>query len=61
MVYCVGLTGNIASGKSSVAHIFAHFGADVINADDIARELTTQNQPALKKIIDLFWDAGFTR
>jgi dephospho-CoA kinase len=54
MVYAVGLTGNIASGKTTAAKIFSEFGIEVINADDVSRELTAKNTPAYKKIIEHF-------
>ena len=54
MVYCVGLIGNLASGKSTVARYFAALGVDVINADDIAKELTTPFQPAFDSIVAHF-------
>src|SRR3989338_679226 len=54
MGFIVGLTGNIASGKSTVAHAFVKRGIMVINADLIARRLTAANTPALKKIIAHF-------
>lgn len=55
-MYCVGLTGPIASGKSTVAALFADLGVDLINADVIAKQLTGKDQPALKKIIAHFGD-----
>ena len=54
MVYCIGLTGTIASGKSTVADFFSTIGIDIISADNIAKSLTTQSQPASNKIIDHF-------
>lgn len=51
MVYCVGLTGGIASGKSTVADLFAHLGVPIINADKISKELTKKNQTAYYEII----------
>lgn len=51
---CVGLTGGIASGKSTVAAQFAALGAHVISADAIARSLTAKDTPTLKKIITHF-------
>lgn len=54
MVYCIGLTGNIASGKSTVAGYFAKLGVDVINADAIAKKLTEREQPAFHDIISHF-------
>ncbi|KTD75127.1 dephospho-CoA kinase [Legionella waltersii] len=54
MVYSVGLTGNIASGKSTVAHLFSKLGVQVINADNIARELTAKNSPIYLQIVSHF-------
>lgn len=53
-MYCIGLTGTIASGKSTVAALFQSQGIDVINADDIAKTLVQHDQPALKEIIKHF-------
>lgn len=53
-MYCVGLTGNIASGKSTVARLFADKGISVISADEIARALTQPGKPALAAIIRHF-------
>lgn len=49
-MYCVGLTGNIASGKSTVSQFFKEKGITIISADETARELTALNQPALYAI-----------
>jgi len=46
----IGLTGGIASGKSTVARLFAALGTVVIDTDVIARELVAPGQPALKEI-----------
>lgn len=48
--YIVGLTGGIASGKSSVAALFAGHGIAVADADRIAREVVEPGQPALAAI-----------
>jgi dephospho-CoA kinase len=53
-VKLVGLTGGIASGKSAVASILRRFGAAVINADDLSREVVQPEQDAWKEIIDAF-------
>lgn len=53
-MYCVGLTGNIASGKSTVAAFFKNKGVMVISADEIAREITAPHEPALTLIKDHF-------
>ena len=52
MVYCVGLTGGLASGKSTVATLFAHLGVAIINADHISKELTMKEQAAYYKIVE---------
>lgn len=53
-MYCVGLTGPIASGKSVVAALFVKLGAELIDADQIAKQLTAKDQPALANIIAHF-------
>ena len=50
----IGLTGGIASGKSLVARFFAEQGAEVIDTDEIARELVLPGTPALEKIVASF-------
>ena len=37
--YVIGLTGNIASGKSAVARILGELGAEVVDADRVAHEV----------------------
>ena len=54
MVYCVGLTGTIASGKSTAAQAFASFGAHVISADNISTALTQPGQAAFQAILKHF-------
>jgi dephospho-CoA kinase len=51
-----GLTGGIATGKSTVAKIFKDAGAELIDADQIAREVVKKGKPAWKKIIAHFGD-----
>ena len=50
----VGLTGGIASGKSTVAKILERLGAAVINADDLSREVVEPGKVAWQEIIDAF-------
>ena len=52
----VGLTGGIASGKSTVAELFAAHGVPVIDTDRIAREVVEPGRPALDKIRQAFGD-----
>jgi dephospho-CoA kinase len=53
----VGLTGSIATGKSTVSRMFAHLGARVIDADLLAREVVLPGQPAYRKIVEQFGPA----
>jgi dephospho-CoA kinase len=50
----IGLTGGIASGKSTVSRMFADLGARVIDADKIAREVVEPGKPALADIVKTF-------
>ncbi|GFN22456.1 MAG: dephospho-CoA kinase [Thermoanaerobacteraceae bacterium] len=50
----IGLTGGIASGKSTVAGILASLGARVIDADKIAREVVEPGKPAWEEIKSVF-------
>ena len=50
----VGLTGGIASGKSTVAKILQSLGAAIVNADDLAREVVEPGQEAWKEIVASF-------
>ncbi len=50
----VGLTGGIATGKSTLAKIFGKLGAWVIDADAIAHELQRPHTPTWKEIVDVF-------
>jgi dephospho-CoA kinase len=50
----VALTGGIASGKSTVADLFAALGVPVIDTDVIARQVVEPGQPALAKIAATF-------
>lgn len=53
----VGLTGGIASGKSTVSTLFREFGASVIDADDLARQVVEPGQPAFVEIVARFGEA----
>jgi dephospho-CoA kinase len=52
----VALTGGIASGKSTVADMFADLGVAIIDTDIIAREVVAPGQPALQEISERFGD-----
>jgi dephospho-CoA kinase len=53
----IGLTGGIASGKSTVAGMFAQLGALIIDTDVIAREVVAPGQPALDEIAATFGES----
>jgi len=53
-VKLVGLTGGIASGKSTVAAILRRLGATIINADELSREVVQPEQEAWEEIIKTF-------
>src|SRR3954469_11334155 len=46
----VALTGNIGAGKSTVADLFRRWGATIIDADQLVRELQAPGQPVLAEI-----------
>jgi dephospho-CoA kinase len=50
----IGLTGNIATGKSAVARRLSEYGAFVIDADQVARDIVEPGQPALARIVEAF-------
>ena len=55
----IGLTGGIASGKSTVAELFAALGTTVIDTDLIAREVVQPGQPSLSDIRRFFGASVF--
>jgi dephospho-CoA kinase len=50
----VGLTGGIASGKSTVANLFAALGVVIIDTDELAREVVAPGSPLLARIAEHF-------
>lgn len=53
-LFTIGLTGGIASGKSTVSGLFASYGIEIIDADIIAREIVDSQKLVLNKIIQEF-------
>lgn len=53
-VKLVGLTGGIASGKSTVATILRRLGAAVIDADELSRKVVQPGEDAWKEIVESF-------
>jgi dephospho-CoA kinase len=53
-VYSVGLTGGIGSGKSTVSALLASYGAVVLDADAMARQVLEVGAPGLAEVVDAF-------
>lgn len=56
----VGLTGGVASGKSTVSAILAELGAVVIDADALAREVVEKGTPGLAQVVAEFGEELLT-
>lgn len=56
----IGLTGGIASGKSTIAAMLRHANIPVIDADELAREVTKENSPTLARITKQFGNGILT-
>ncbi len=55
MTYVVGLTGGIASGKTTVANLFhQHFDIEIVDADIVAREVVEPNTIGLNALIERY-------
>ena len=52
----IGITGGIGSGKTTVGKMFESFGAEVIDADEISREVTKKDGAAYAEIVSFFGD-----
>lgn len=52
----IGLTGGIATGKSTVADMFSELGVVVLDADELARQVVEPGKPAFVDIVDAFGD-----
>lgn len=50
----IGLTGGIASGKSTVAKILRDLGFPVVDADDLARRVVEKGSPTLDRVAEAF-------
>jgi dephospho-CoA kinase len=55
-MYLIALTGGIGAGKSTIASLLAEFGAHVIDADRVARDVVEPGQPALTELVKQFGD-----
>ena len=56
----IGLTGGVASGKSSVSAILRELGAVVIDGDQLAREVVAKGTPGLERVVEAFGDGILT-
>ena len=52
----IGLTGGIGSGKSTVAQLLVRHGWELVDADQIARDIVEPGQPALAELAQAFGD-----
>jgi len=55
-MFSVGLTGGIASGKTTISDLFARLGVPVIDTDIISRELLEPNELAYRQVYEHFGD-----
>jgi dephospho-CoA kinase len=53
-VFRVGLTGGIASGKSTAAKFFGALGIPIIDTDQLARDVVEPGQPPLERLVERF-------
>ncbi|KII78548.1 dephospho-CoA kinase [Vibrio renipiscarius] len=61
MAFVVGLTGGIASGKTTVANLFHdHFQIEIVDADIIAREVVEPGSEGLRQILSRYGDELLT-
>lgn len=54
LIYVIGLTGGIATGKSLVSATIKELGGQIINADLIARQVVEPHKPAWQQLVDEF-------
>ena len=53
-VFRVGLTGGVASGKSTVTRFFGALGVPIIDTDQVARDVVEPGQPPLERLVERF-------
>ncbi len=53
-VLSIGLTGGLASGKSTVGRLFENLGVPVLDADKVARDIVAPNSPCLQAVVGHF-------
>ena len=50
----IGLTGGIASGKTTIANLFSDLRVEILDADEIAHSITSKQGSAYDKIVEHF-------
>mgnify|MGYP001085302955 FL=1 len=60
MAFILGVTGGIATGKSTVVDVFRKAGVPIVDGDLIAREIVEPGQPALKALVATFGEEILT-
>ena len=55
-ILTVGLTGGIASGKSTVSKTFLQYNIPIVDADQVVRDVVVPGSLGLKRVIDCFGD-----
>jgi dephospho-CoA kinase len=53
-LFRVGLTGNVASGKSAVADVWRRLGAAIVDADELARDAVKPGSAGLRRVVHRF-------
>lgn len=59
MGFTLGLTGSIATGKSTVSKMLSDAGIPIIDADVSARRAVEKGTDGLASIVDFFWERYF--
>lgn len=57
----VGITGGIGSGKTTVCEVWEDLGAYVLNADDLAKKIMTEDEQVITEIKEAFGKASYHR
>lgn len=60
MAFILGVTGGIATGKSTVVDVFRKAGVPIVDGDLIAREIVEPGKPALKALVAAFGEEILT-
>lgn len=60
MSYVLGITGGIASGKSTVVNVFRSYGFPIVDGDVVARRVVEPETPGLLALVNVFGDSIIT-